>query len=376
MKIFLFRNKVTNISTKLCTDYPWVKMNVGIKVQPSFANRQEVFVSDSVDVTSDHAFCLMSYNVLADCHTHPSTYPYRNPDQLHINSRHKGLMEELRYSNCDVICLQEVGPGYYKDTLEPEMKKLGYEGIFVKRTFDKNDEGCATFYKTCKFVLQDNMTYLLGDIAAKILSERSEKDNLPRYTNRCDVALVCLLKHVHSDRTIIICNTHLVWESALIWDVRLIQALGCIKALKEYQKSHPGSKAMILCGDFNTEPTEAAYDLVVRGEIGEDTKEKMRKEYDIKMEDIEILLKTLQDEHLVFRSAYKDVMGTEPRITNLDGEFCVCLDYIFYKTEGQCLQVTSVVDFLSEEEMRRNLPPSEVFPSDHLPLIAKFLIKK
>ena len=40
---------------------------------------------------------------------------------------------------------------------------------------------------------------------------------------------------------------------------------------------------MILCGDFNTEPTEAAYDLVVRGEIGEDTKEKMRKEYDIKV---------------------------------------------------------------------------------------------
>ena len=54
-------------------------------------------------------------------------------------------------------------------------------------------------------------------------------------------------------------------------------------ALKEYQQSHPGSKAMILCGDFNTEPTEAAYDLVVRGEIGEDTKEKMRKEYDIKV---------------------------------------------------------------------------------------------
>lgn len=46
--------------------------------------------------------------------------------------------------------------------------RLGYEGIFVKRTFDKNDEGCATFYKTCKFVLQDNMTYLLGDIAAKV----------------------------------------------------------------------------------------------------------------------------------------------------------------------------------------------------------------
>ena len=120
-------------------------MNVGIKVQPSFANRQEVFMSDSVDVTSDHAFSLMSYNVLADCHTHPSTYPYRNPDQLHINSRHKGLMEELRYSNCDVICLQEVGPGYYKDTLEPEMKKL-VSIFFFKLEIKTNEQKNSFLY--------------------------------------------------------------------------------------------------------------------------------------------------------------------------------------------------------------------------------------
>lgn len=71
--------------------------------------------------------------------------------------------------------------------------------------------------------------------------------------------------------------------------------------------------------------------------------------------------------------------GDEPKITCLDADFCVCLDYIFYKGQPDTAQrngldVISVLDFLSEEEMRLNLPPSEVFPSDHLPLIATFSI--
>jgi mRNA deadenylase 3'-5' endonuclease subunit Ccr4 len=64
----------------------------------------------------------------------------------------------------------------------------------------------------------------------------------------------------------------------------------------------------------------------------------------------------------------------------LDGEFCMCLDYVFFEPRseisgGRGLEVLAVLDFLSEEEMRQNLPPSEVFPSDHLPLIATFSIK-
>lgn len=93
------------------------------KAPPSFAKRKEVSTSDIDDVTPERTFSLMSYNVLADCHIQPMTYPYRDPAQLHIDARHKGLLEELRYSNCDVICLQEVGPGYYQDTLNPEMQK-------------------------------------------------------------------------------------------------------------------------------------------------------------------------------------------------------------------------------------------------------------
>jgi hypothetical protein len=47
--------------------------------------------------------------------------------------------------------------------------RLGYEGTFIKRTFEKNDEGCATFFKSCKFTLQDRVVYKFGEITEKVL---------------------------------------------------------------------------------------------------------------------------------------------------------------------------------------------------------------
>lgn len=46
--------------------------------------------------------------------------------------------------------------------------RLGYDGVYSKRTFDKNDEGCATFYNTSKFTLKDNVAFRLGEIAFKV----------------------------------------------------------------------------------------------------------------------------------------------------------------------------------------------------------------
>jgi mRNA deadenylase 3'-5' endonuclease subunit Ccr4 len=94
------------------------------KAPASFANRKQILIPGVDDVTAGHVFSLMSYNILADCHTSSSTYPYRDSAHLDIQFRHKHLLKELRYLDCDVICLQEVGPGYFKDTLEPELQKL------------------------------------------------------------------------------------------------------------------------------------------------------------------------------------------------------------------------------------------------------------
>lgn len=54
-------------------------------------------------------------------------------------------------------------------------------------------------------------------------------------------------------------------------------------AIREFQRKHTGSNITILCGDFNTEPCEAAYELIVSGNIVDENKKKIQAENHIKV---------------------------------------------------------------------------------------------
>lgn len=61
------------------------------------------------------------------------------------------------------------------------------------------------------------------------------------------------------------------------------KAFCCLAAMREFQQKHTGSNIAILCGDFNTEPHEAAYELIVSGNIGDENKKKIQAENHIKV---------------------------------------------------------------------------------------------
>lgn len=75
------------------------------------------------------------------------------------------------------------------------------------------------------------------------------------------------------------------------------------------------------------------------------------------------------------RSAYREVLGTEPELTNWshmgnNGEFVGCLDYIFF-THG--LQPMTVVEIPPKEQLKGPFPSAEE-PSDHLLVGATFSV--
>lgn len=45
---------------------------------------------------------------------------------------------------------------------------MGYDGVYFKRIFDKNDEGCVIFYNMFKFIFKDNVVYRFGEIVFKV----------------------------------------------------------------------------------------------------------------------------------------------------------------------------------------------------------------
>ena len=63
---------------------------------------------------------------------------------------------------------------------------------------------------------------------------------------------------------------------------------------------------------------------------------------------------------------YADVQGAEPCYTSVDPRFLHCLDYVFYSK--LLLRPTAVLAVVDD---RKKLP-SRPWPSDHLPLVARF----
>ncbi|XP_062617567.1 protein angel homolog 2-like isoform X2 [Saccostrea cucullata] len=97
-------------------------------------------------------FSLMTYNVLAQDLLYDNQYLYRNhPEQvLDWGYRKQKLLQEFNEHQPDVLCLQEVQKSHLEEFYRPQLNALGYDCEFLQRTSGKVD-GCATFYKREKF---------------------------------------------------------------------------------------------------------------------------------------------------------------------------------------------------------------------------------
>ena len=70
------------------------------------------------------------------------------------------LVQEIKQYNCDILCLQEVQNDHFDTHFKCSLEMLGYDGIYKKRTGDKQD-GCAIFFKV-------SMSYIRSTICIAI----------------------------------------------------------------------------------------------------------------------------------------------------------------------------------------------------------------
>ncbi|XP_066281606.1 protein angel homolog 2-like [Branchiostoma lanceolatum] len=212
-------------------------------------------------------FSLMSYNVLAQELLMANWYLYldcADQDRLTWNVRKEKLLQEFQHYNVDVLCLQEVQESHYHDFFLPELQKLGYEGLYKKRTGDKPD-GCATFYRTSKFSLVKHRLVEYYRPGTDVL----DRDN---------VAIVVLLKpktgkrKMHSN--LCIANTHLLFNKRR-GDVKLSQ-LGVLLAEIDqlafdtkvrYWDAKVRCHPVVLCGDLNSAPFSPLYQFLNAGQL-------------------------------------------------------------------------------------------------------------
>lgn len=155
------------------------------------------------------------------------------------------------------------------------------------------------------------------------------------------MVILVTLRHKTSNQEVCIATTHLkARQGALLSTLRNEQG----KDILDFLAEHTDHRPVIMCGDFNAEPSEPVYSTV------------------------------MSDARFHLDSAYRCVAGAEPDYTTWkireEGEVCHTIDYIFYSRKQ--LSVSQVLKLPAAEEIGHERCPSLSYPSDHFSLLADF----
>lgn len=325
-------------------------------------------------------FTIMSYNTLCHHYATARMHKYTPSWALNWEYRRSLLEKEITNLNTDIVCMQEVETRTFHEFWVPKMQALGYKGMFYNKTRSKTMseadakkvDGCAIFYKTNQFELIQKVNFEYNSACMGSDKYKKTKDLFNRFMNKDHIALVAYLKHISTGEKICVVTTHLHWDP-LFNDVKALQVGVLLEELKGILKRFTNSSSleeikqasMIICGDFNSTIDSAVYQLFSTGAVkthtdldgydyGRFTEEGFRNIFKLK-------------------SAY-EIIGELP-FTNCTPDFTTSIDYIWYTPSS--LQVKGLLGKVDEDYAKHVIGfPDANFPSDHIPIVSKFQIKK
>lgn len=338
-------------------------------------------------------FRIATYNVLAEIYATQQQYPYCDIWALSWDYRFQNIMREIIDASPDVICLQEVQADHYENHIYAAMSDQGYEGVYKQKTRQSMGlagkvDGCALFWRRAKFHLAESYSIEFNELAQRQatqvlgLSPRSEegaaflnrlsKDNVAQLVV-LELAQPTLATRTNRDpiNQVCIANTHL-YSNKDFPDVKLWQAWQLLQELENFVLSRGTNLPLIICGDFNSTPDTAVYDLLSRQTVHPGHP-------DVNIATNDDIPNVLPDAMNITHSfqlgsAYQTVLGDEPVQTNYTGNFKGVLDYVWYSVQN--LRPLSAAPIPDEPILTRHgeALPSTEFSSDHIMLISDIQI--
>ncbi|CAI5756879.1 unnamed protein product [Candida verbasci] len=332
------------------------------------------------ETESSEEFTILSYNTLCQHYATAKMYKFTPSWALDWEYRRNALEKEILSYNTEIICMQEVETKTFYEFWTPLLSQHSYKGLFFNKTRSKTMkeedskkvDGCAIFYKIDKFSLIHKQNFEFNSVCMGSDKYKKTKDLFNRFMNKDNIALISYLQHKESNEKICIVNTHLHWDPAFN-DVKTLQVGILLEELQGILKKYQHTNSMeeiknasvIICGDFNSVKSSAVYQLFSTGSSS--------KHEDMKDRDYGKFTEEGFHHPFKLKSAYEPV-GELP-FTNLSPAFTDNIDYIWYSTPT--LQIKGLLGRVDEEYSKNCIGfPDANFPSDHIPILAKFQLKK
>lgn len=327
------------------------------------------------------SFTVLSYNTLCQHYATPKMYRYTPSWALSWEYRRDKMKEQILAYQSDIMCLQEVESKTYEEFWEPLFQQHGYKGLFHAKTRaktmqtkdSKKVDGCCVFYKESSFKVLFKEAVDFSGIWMKHKNFQRTEDYLNRAMNKDNVALYLKLQHVKSGEITWVVTTHLHWDPQFN-DVKTFQVGVLLDHLEILLKEHTSSIhtkqdlkkcPVIICGDLNSQLDSAVYELLSTGHV--------ETHADIANRDYGYISQKHYAHNLSLRSSYNSI-GELP-FTNFTPSFTDVIDYMWYST--QALRVRGLLGALDNDYVSQFIGfPNDKFPSDHLPLLARYEFTK
>ena len=368
-----------------------VKTDVVLARAPEPAKRPFVVATktSTAGAGAGPRFRVATYNVLAEIYATQQQYPYCDFWALNWDYRFQNILREILDVSPDVISLQEIQADHYENHVYATLSDAGYEGCYKQKTRQSMGlagkvDGCALFWKRSRFHLVESYSIEFNEVAQRQatqvlgLSLRTEEG--AAFVNRLskdNVAQLVVLEFIQNARTptrdvnqVCIANTHL-YSNKDFPDVKLWQSWQLLQELESFIIGRGSNLPLIICGDFNSTPDTAVYDLMMRQSVHPG-----HPDVNFTGDDVPNVLPDPMNITHSFQlgSVYQTVMGEEPWTTNYTENFKGVLDYIWYSAQN--LVPLAVAPVPTEEQLTRygQALPSTQLSSDHIMLISDLQI--
>lgn len=330
-------------------------------------------------------FRVATYNVLAEIYATQQQYPYCDFWALSWDYRFQNILREVLDAAPDVMCMQEIQADHYENHVYAAMSDAGYEGVFKQKTRQSMGlagkvDGCALFWRRSKFHLVESYSIEFNEVAqrhaSQVLGMSLRSDEGAAFLNRLskdNVAQLVVLEFIQQStrsrdvNQVCIANTHL-YSNKDFPDVKLWQSWQLLQELESFIIGRGSNLPLVICGDFNSTPDTAVYDLLSRQTVHPGHP-------DVNVATNDDIPNVLPDAMNITHSfqlgsAYNTVLGDEPWTTNYTVNFKGVLDYIWYSAQN--LMPLSVSPIPSEAQLTKHgeALPSTEFSSDHIMLIS------
>lgn len=343
----------------------------------------------------------MCYNILCDKYATRQHYGYCPQWALQWEYRKRGIMEEIKHYSADIIALQEVETDQFYNLFLPDLRKIGYNGIFSPksraRTMTeaerKHVDGCAIFYNSRKFRLVKENLIEFNQLAMANAEGEGGKQMLNRVMPKDNIGLAAILETTDAvwadskvgetgNQQLLVCTCHVHWDPEFS-DVKLVQTMMLIHELRNIIEEscvslRPGcpgpdtnSIPLVLCGDLNSLPDSGVVEYLVKGRVS--TSHSDFKDFEYKDCVSKLAACGLEGESFIhpFKLEQAHSHSLMP-YTNYTYDFKGIIDYILYSRNSmRPVGVLGALDQTWLNEQKVLGCPHPHVPSDHLPLVVE-----